>query len=159
MRSAWHIRLCLTSATLILAACSIPANEVAQPEQRRPELPQPAVEKPRTEVTTISLEDFFQLQQSGNAVIVDARPSFIYHLGHVPGAINLPKHQASGAITKRAGEFRNASAAGKKIVVYCTDQNCPDARAVAAHLCDSGIPATVFSGGWRAWSEADMPVE
>jgi rhodanese-related sulfurtransferase len=154
MTSRWNIGFILAAVSLILAGCSVPATNVAQPEMKKSD---PG--KPRGEVSNISLEDFFQLHESGNALTIDARPSFVYQFGHVPGAINLPKSRCDEAIAKRDAEFRSAVAKGKKIVVYCTGLTCPDARTVADHLAASGISASVFDGGWDAWREAGMPVE
>ena len=159
MTSRWNIGFIPASVSLMLAACAMPANDVARPEMGKPTTPKPASVKPRAEVATISLEDFFQLHESGKAVVIDARPSFVYLFGHVPGAINLPKSHCGEMIAKREAEFRSAIAAGKKIVVYCTGPSCPDARSVADHLAGSGISASVFPGGWDAWQEAGMPVE
>ena len=110
-------------------------------------------------VSSIPLEDFFALQQSGKVLIFDARPSFIYKLGHIPGAINLPKNRCAEAIAAREPEIKAALAAGKTIVVYCSSLTCPDARTVAMHISGFGHPASVFSGGWDAWKTAELPVE
>jgi rhodanese-related sulfurtransferase len=159
MTFRWNIGFTAAAASLMLASCAAPRKDIAQPEFRKTDSPKPVSAKPRAEVSTISLEDFFQLQESGKAVIIDARPSFVYHFGHVPGAINLPKNHCDEMIPAREAEFRSAAAAGKKIVVYCTGPQCPDARTVSDHLAGSGISASVFPGGWEAWREAGMPVE
>ena len=96
----------------------------------------------RGEISSISLEDFFMLQQSGKALIFDARPAFFYDLGHIPGAINLPKNDCDEAIANREAEIKAALAAGKTIVVYCTSLTCPDARTVAIHISGFGYPAS-----------------
>lgn len=159
MTSRWHIGFIPAAASLILAACSAPSKDAAPPEIRQPDSPKPAAAKPRAEVSTVSLEDFFQLHESGKAFVIDARPSFVYQFGHVPGAVNIPKNRCVAEIGKREAEFRSMTAAGRKIIVYCTGPNCPDARAVADQLAMSGISASVFAGGWEAWHEAGMPVE
>ena len=110
-------------------------------------------------VSSISLDDFFALQQSGKALVFDARTAFFYHLGHIPGAINLPKNRCDEAIAARESEIKTALAAGKTIIVYCSGITCPDARTVAIHISGFGFPASTFSGGWEAWRQADMPGE
>ncbi len=158
MISGWNIGF-IPAAAFILAACATPAKNAAQPEMRKTDAVKPAVKTPLVEVSTITLEDFFQLHESGKALVIDARPSFVYNFGHVPGAINLPKSRCGEAIAKRGAEFRRAIAAGRTIVVYCTGPACPDAGTVADHLAGSGMPSSVFHGGWDAWQEAGMPVE
>ena len=150
----------LWALALILTACRVSPTDTAQPEGNgSAPIKKPAAEKQRAEISAINLETFFQLHQSDKALVLDARPSFIYHFGHVPGAINLPKNHCDEAIAKRDSELRGAIKAGKTIVVYCTGVDCPDARTVANHLSDSGIPASVFEGGWDAWHDAGLPVE
>lgn len=111
----------------------------------------------RGEVKSISLEQCFLLHQSGQALVFDARPSFFYHLGHIPGAISLPLSGCDEAIHRREAEIRSALAAGKTLVTYCSSVTCPDARALARHLSGFGYPASIFSGGWRTWHDADLP--
>lgn len=156
MRLRWNIGFPAAAGCFILAACSA---VVSPPPSPPPAPPKPIAAKTRAEVSTIPLEDFFQLHESGKALVIDARPSFVYHFGHVPGAINLPKSGFAEAIAKRDAEFRKTIAAGRTIVVYCTGLTCPDARTVADHLANSGISASVFEGGWNAWQEAGLPVE
>ena len=153
---------------LALASCAdqpkqAPANTPAASARDTP-ASEPAYQKPvrmndRGAITTIPLADFFTLQQSGKAVIFDARPAFFYSLGHIPGAINLSKNHCDEAIHAREPEIRAALAAGKTLVVYCSSSSCPDARTVAIHLSGFGFPAKIFYGGMDEWREASMPTE
>ncbi len=113
----------------------------------------------RGEVSSIGLEPFFALHQAGKAMVFDARPSFIHKLGHIPGAINLPKENCDTTIAAMEPSIRSALASGKTIVVYCSGFTCPDARTVARHFSGFGYPATIFSGGWSSWTEASLPTE
>ena len=113
----------------------------------------------RGKVSSISLGDFFALQQSGKAVIFDARPAFFYSLGHIPGAINLPKTHCDKAIATREPAIQAALAQGKTLIVYCSSITCPDARSVAMHLSGFGYPAKIFAGGWDEWRSANIPGE
>jgi 3-mercaptopyruvate sulfurtransferase SseA len=56
-------------------------------------------------------------------------------------------------------QIKKAIADGKTVVTYCNGFLCPDAHTVASHISGFGYPASVFSGGWDSWKEADMPVE
>lgn len=182
MNSTTLRALCCTLPTLWLTACSDPVVSPFAASQYAPKKVEPAAKpatkkepkkaqekktykKPvrmngRGEVTSISLEDFFQRQQSGRALIFDARPGFLYAMGHIPGAINLPKKNCDEAIAKtHEATIKQALAEGKIIVVYCSSITCPDARAVATHIAGFGHPSVVFSGGWSAWQQAGMPTE
>jgi 3-mercaptopyruvate sulfurtransferase SseA len=156
---------------LIIASCSGPAQPppanrgTSQPHRlptttttttTKPPSIKPLPGKERGVVSAISLDDFFALQQSGMALIYDARAPFFYRLGHIPGAINLSRKQCDAAITARKSEIKAALAAGKTIIVYCTSITCPDAHAVAIHLADRGYPARIFPGGWEEWRSADL---
>ena len=160
--------LVLAAAGFVMVSCTKPSSNPspapAAPPRAAADQPPPAFKKKprmngRGEVSSISLERFFELHQSGKALVFDARPAFFYHLGHIPGAEHLPKGNCDEEIHKREAEIMAALAAGKTIVVYCTSLTCPDARTVARHLSGFGYPASIFSGGWDAWKEAGMPIE
>ena len=155
------------AATLALISCMAPAKlppaSPPAPGHNPPATPQdfkkPVTMNGRGEISAISLADFFMLQQSGKALIFDARPAFFYNLGHIPGAINLPKNHCDEAIHARESSIKAALAAGKTIVVYCSSITCPDAGTVATHFSGFGYPVSTYSGGWEGWREADMPRE
>jgi rhodanese-related sulfurtransferase len=146
---------------LVLVACAGPSPAPAPVPKKQDSAAQPKAPRinTRDQVSTISLEDVFALQQSGKALIFDARPAFMYKLGHIPGAINLSKNHCDEVIASREPEIKSALAAGKTIVVYCSGPTCPDARTVAMHISGFGHPASIFSGGWDAWKSAELPVE
>jgi rhodanese-related sulfurtransferase len=148
---------------LVFAACAKPPaptaiSPVPTVSEKAP-YKKPIRMNGRGKVSSISLEQFFVLRESGKALVFDARPAFFYSLGHIPGAVHLPKSNCDERIHEKEGEIKAALAAGKTIIVYCTSVTCPDARTVAMHISGFGYPATVFSGGWDAWKEAEMPAE
>ena len=126
--------------------------------------PQAKTEKPvrmngRGEISSIPLEEMFALQGSGNALIFDARPGYLFHLGHIPGAESLPKSDCENSIAKMEDRLKSAVTAGKPIIVYCSGLLCPDARTVAIHISGYGHPAKIFSGGYDAWKKAGLPTD
>ena len=155
--------------SFVIAACATNPQPAAPPTtpkgvdkptaEAQSDFKKPVRMNGRGKVTSISLERFFELQQSGNVLIFDARPTVFHAIGHIPGAVSLPKHNCDASIAKREGEIKAALKEGKTIVVYCTSMTCPDARTVAIHLSGFGYPASIFSGGWDAWKEAGMPTE
>lgn len=167
-----HLRkLFLLAPAWIIVSCAEPvavsppvSGDTAQQPSQTPAQEKPKFKKPprmngRGEVTSISIEQFFTLQQSGKTLIFDARPGFLYALGHIPGAVNLTKHNCDEAIFKREAEIKAALAEGKTLIVYCSSLTCPDARTVAIHLSGFGYPAAIYSGGYDGWKEAGMPTE
>ena len=154
-----QFRFLAVAIALGLASCAQPAR------QATPETPLAAVKKPvkmhgRGKITSISLSELFALQQADQVLLYDARPRFFYNLGHLPGAISLPKSADCDAqITQREPEIKAALAAKKTIVVYCTNLACPDARSIAIHLAGFGYSSSTLTGGWDAWQESGLPTE
>ena len=160
--------LLVSVPALVLASCAdtAPAPAETKPAETAERAPEkkPYKKPPRMnnrgEIGSISLSEVFSLQQSGQAMIFDARPAFFFGLGHLPGAINISAHgDMDTAIHKREKEIEAALAAGRTLVVYCTSPTCPDARTLARHLSGFGYPSSIFSGGWDEWKEAGLPTE
>lgn len=160
--------LLLPFLTLALAACAdkpvSPTEPVAQAARktepaRQPKIKEPARQVAPGQISSISITDLFSLQQSEQVLLFDARPSFFYKIGHLPGAISLPKAGCVDQITKRESEIKAALAAKKTIVVYCTNTSCPDARTIANHLSSFGYPSSILIGGWDYWKESGLPTE
>lgn len=148
-----------------IASCAPTRTEpqAAKPAAEAPPVSPEFKKKPRLngrgKVSSISLTEAFALQQNGQALIYDARPTFFYQMGHIPGAIHLPKTRADAQIHAREQEIKDALAAGKTIIVYCTNFACPDARTVAIHLAGFGYSSSTLTGGWDAWKESGLPTE
>lgn len=106
----------------------------------------------------LSLEETFQLQQSGKAVFLDARPAFFYRLGHLPGAVSVPLSGVEAFLQQHRAHLAAATRRGVQLVIYCTGVDCPDAGLLATHLANAGLSPSLFVGGWRAWRDADLPV-
>ena len=160
------------SSRLFAAASIVAASSCGQPTTVAPapvasvkkEAPA-AIEKKRLrpsergEVRSISLSQAFDLQQSGNVIFYDARPSVLYKEGHIAGAISMPKSICEEVIRVREPELKAAKAANKPIIVYCSGVLCADARTVARHLSSSGYSASILEGGWDQWNTAGLPTE
>jgi rhodanese-related sulfurtransferase len=156
--------LASTAIALTVACCAHPAQQapVAQAATVAAVVikkPKPVRMNGRGKIATTSLTEFFPLHAAGSVLLYDARPSFFYHLGHIPGAISLPKDGCDAQIRKREPEIKAALAEKKTVVIYCTNLMCPDARAVATHLADYGYSSATLSGGWETWKESGMPTE
>lgn len=149
--------LCILAAVSCAGAPPAPAASKPGPEKKAaaPKTPR----KERGQVSSISLERLFELQQSGSVLIYDARPAAYYRQGHITGAISMPKAICDDVISLRKPELNTARAAGRPVVVYCSGFFCADARTVARHLAHAGYSASIFSGGWDAWTTAGLPTE
>jgi rhodanese-related sulfurtransferase len=123
--------------------------------------PTPPPQTPPTprSATRMPLGTLFHLQQSGNVLIYDVRPSFTRALGSIPGSISWPKSSYDTQLPTRETEIQAATAAGKPVVFYCTDLACPDATIVATRLAKRGHPASVLQGGFDAWKVGGLPTQ
>src|SRR5690606_30147899 len=90
------------------------------------------------------------LQQTGEGIVLDARPEVFHRIGHIPGALSLPRE-----------DFENAYASLKEvlevdkeqiIVVYCSSMSCQDSELVRRALTALGYSrVAILTGGWAAW--------
>jgi len=110
-------------------------------------------------VERITIDPFFQLQQSGNALIYDVRVPYFHAIDHIPGAINWPHTAYEEQVQQRDIEIQEALNSGKKIVVYCFNPLCPEARDVARKLARRDYVVHVFAAGIDTWREAELPLE
>lgn len=116
--------------------------------------PSPAVSK----VIPVDLPMFREMVEQKEALILDARPEVFYQLGHVPGAISLPREDFEARYGVLRAELERNKA--RRIVVYCSDLDCEDSEMVAEGLLKLSYPSVfLFNGGWSAWTEAHLPEE
>ena len=109
-------------------------------------------------VETIGLDEFRPVVEQRDDLIIDARSSHYYQLGHVPGAINLARDNfARDYIRLRPSLDKSKDS---PIVVYCSGGDCHDSKMVAQALTSLGFSQVrVFTGGWDAWTAAGLPTE
>jgi len=102
-----------------------------------------------SEIPTIREATLDEMQSQPEGVIVlDARAAAFYELGHIPGALSLPREEFAERYQELEGRISGAT----KIVVYCSDQYCDDSHFVAHVLTRLGHKEVfVFSGGWKSW--------
>ena len=110
-------------------------------------------------VGSIELEELFGLVESGEVLLLDVRPPLFHNLSHIPGSLGLPRKKFDEWIGVEEGRIRQAASAGRDVVLYCANRECPDASAVAGKLSTRGIPVRVFRGGWDEWKAAELPAE
>ncbi len=110
-------------------------------------------------LTVIDITTLFPRQQAGTVLLYDARPGFVAGFGKIPGAISWPRGDFDARLSQSEAEIRAAKAAGKPVVFYCTDAECPDARAMAERLAAKGHDVSILEGGFAMWKEAGLPTE
>jgi len=153
---------------VLLAACQehVPPPVVTPPTAKSRAVPAQArparavaPEVKTGKLTVIDLTTLFPRQQAGTVLLYDARPGFVAGFGKIPGAISWPRHEFTARLSQSEAEIRAAKAAGKPVVIYCTDAACPDARAVGENLAARGHDVAILDGGFAGWKEAGLPTE
>ena len=103
-------------------------------------------------------EAFQALVAARRGRVIDARAAGFYQLGHVPGAVNLPRETFGAAYDRQ-----KAALAPRKtdpVAVYCAEADCPDAKLVAGALAQLGFRQLwVYQAGWEEWVQAGLPQE
>jgi rhodanese-related sulfurtransferase len=123
------------------------------------------LEKHRTErrqaqfkgIKTVNLDTAHAVWQTGQTLIIDARPIQDYLELHVPGAVNLPPESWANLTEPPKIVGLNQE---RQILVYCSQESCDDALKLATKLHNLGFSRVMaFTGGFRAWDEAGYPVD
>ena len=110
------------------------------------------------EPSDLDLQKFDAIVKGGQGIVLDARPELFHRLGHVPGALSLPREDFDAAFAGLRPRLE-AYRAGP-IAVYCSDETCDDSRLVQGRLVALGYErVSVFPGGWEEWSGAGLPKE
>ncbi len=114
-------------------------------------------DSPATQPPSISLQELRDAP-AGSICFIDARTSLFFAGGHIPHAVSLPRKEFASAFARVEGTLRKDTS--RRLVVYCSDVDCDDARAVARELLRAGLKSVfVFNGGWKQWHEAGLPEE
>jgi rhodanese-related sulfurtransferase len=150
----------------LLASCET-QKPMAEPPTASPPTAEPQskpVKMPPTNrklgaIESIDVEELFGLQQAGNVLIYDVRVPYFYGIDHIPGSVNWPHTDYDAQVQKRDIEIQKALAAGKKVVVYCFNIGCPEARNVAKKLARRDYVIHVFGSGIDTWRTAGLPLE
>ncbi len=150
-------------------ACVLAFASCAKPQPKPTEKPQEVEIKSKPletapqlkkagKSTGMGIDEFYTLQQSGEALIYDVRVPYFYAIDHIPGSINWPHDKFEDQVEMRDIEIKKAQAAGKKVVFYCFGLTCAEARNVAKKVAKRGHEVYVFTMGINAWRDAGLPL-
>lgn len=145
----------------VLVSCTEPAPElVSRPagpvKPASAKLPAP-VKKPAVKpgsITGIEMGQLFTMLQSGQVYLMDVRPPLFFLLGHIDGAVSFPLIKYDKSLANHHAQIKAALEAGKTIVLYCQNVNCPDAYKTAQKLVKLGHSVSIYKGGWEEWKRA-----
>lgn len=103
-------------------------------------------------VCEVSVSQAKELFDQTGYLFLDCRTSKEFKMGHVPGAMNIPRGLLEFKISKKIPEKDT------KIIMYCKKggRGC----LATCTLCRMGYKnASNLDGGWMAWEKANYPVE
>jgi len=118
----------------------------------------PTAAEVATKSDHLSLQELRIFVESKQGVVLDARPNVFFRLGHIPGALSLPRNDFENgyAVLRKVLEVDKNQA----IVVYCSEDDCDDSELAAQALRRLGYTnVRLFKGGWAAWVDKDLPQE
>ncbi len=106
----------------------------------------------------LSLEEFRAIVTQKTALVLDARPELFHRLGHVPGALALPRDEFEIYYRKLQAVLEKNKA--QPLVIYCSGNACEDSGLVTDSLKKLGYThIVIFHGGWSEWTQAGLPEE
>ena len=152
--------------TALVVSCTsrepAPETPAAYPPAAAPRskpVKMPPTNRKLGDTESIGLEELFEFVQSGNALIYDVRHPYFYSADRIPGSINWPHTEYDAQVQTRDIEIQTALAGGRKVVVYCFNIGCPEARNVARKLARRDYVIHVFGSGIDTWRTAGLPLE
>jgi rhodanese-related sulfurtransferase len=102
----------------------------------------------------LDLDQAIPLYKNRQATFVDARDASNFHKGHIKGALNLPWHDVQEQFMAVAPRLDPELL----IITYCDGESCALSHDLAFFLKEMGFNVKVMTGGWDAWTKANMPV-
>jgi rhodanese-related sulfurtransferase len=103
-------------------------------------------------ICEVSVSDAKAMLDKGGYIFLDCREPKEFKMGHVPGAINIPRGLLEFKVEKQVPD-KNAM-----IVMYCKSggRGC----LATCTMCQMGYKNTKnMAGGWQAWEKAGYPIE
>jgi len=103
-------------------------------------------------ICEVSVSEAKALLDKGGYLFLDCRTSKEFKMGHVPGAMNIPRGLLEFKIDKKVPDKAT------EIVMYCKkgSRGC----LATCTICKMGYKNTKnMDGGWAAWEKAGYPVE
>lgn len=88
----------------------------------------------------VELKNFVE---KGGVKIVDVREESDYQIGHIPGAISIPKDELSNNLNKLSKD--------EITIVYCYNQQCHLGENACLILADYDFPVMLMEGGFDVW--------
>ena len=105
----------------------------------------------RDKLTPVRREELLGLVKSGEAMVIDVRPSTEYDAGHIEGAVNIPLELLTQRLSKLPKD--------QEIVAYCRGPYCMMSFDAVDQLREHGYRARRLEDGFPEWKIEQLPVD
>jgi len=139
-----YYRLASDDVYVLLAALRTVAGGLAEAEEAARRLLGPPVE-------AVSREELLARVLTGDAVVVDLRPTEEYEAGHIAGALSIPLSELEARLAELPADL--------EIVAYCRGPYCAMSPEGIALLERHGRRARRLEDGFPEWRLAGLPVQ
>jgi len=104
----------------------------------------------RDNLTPVRRDELLGLVKSGEAMVIDVRPSAEYDAGHIDGAVNIPLESLTQRLSKLPKD--------QEIVAYCRGPYCMMSFDAVEQLRQHGYRARRLEDGFPEWKIDQLPV-
>ncbi|HEU0186374.1 MAG TPA: metalloregulator ArsR/SmtB family transcription factor [Gallionellaceae bacterium] len=104
----------------------------------------------RDNLTPVRRDELLGLVKSGEATVIDVRPSTEYNAGHIEGAVNIPLESLPKWLSKLPHD--------QEIVAYCRGPYCMLSFEAVEQLRKHGYRARRLEDGFPEWKVEHLPV-
>lgn len=104
----------------------------------------------RDNLTPVRRDELLGLVKSGEAMVIDVRPSAEYDAGHIEGAVNIPLESLTQRLSKLPKD--------QEIVAYCRGPYCMMSFEAVEQLRQYGYRARRLEDGFPEWKTDQLPV-
>jgi rhodanese-related sulfurtransferase/DNA-binding transcriptional ArsR family regulator len=104
----------------------------------------------RDNLTPVRRDELLGLVKSGEAMVIDVRPSAEYDAGHIEGAVNIPLESLTQRLSKLPKD--------QEIVAYCRGPYCMMSFEAVEQLRQHGYRARRLEDGFPEWKTDQLPV-
>ena len=105
----------------------------------------------RDKLTPVRREELLGLVKSGEAMVIDVRPSTEYDAGHIEGAVNIPLELLTQRLSKLPKD--------QEIVAYCRGPYCMMSFDAVDQLREHGYRARRLEDGYPEWKSEHLAVD
>ncbi len=105
----------------------------------------------RDKLTPVRRDELLGLVKSGEAMVIDVRPSSEYDAGHIEGAVNIPLDSLIQRLSKLPKD--------QEIVAYCRGPYCMMSFDAVDQLRQHGYRARRLEDGFPEWKSYQLPLD